>query len=118
LALQGNPATQHCAKLSHNGQAQPGAAILQASIRLGLSKGLKYPVLLCLGHANTGISHRDDQCAFCHVRGNRNLAVLGEFAGVGEQVGHNLLQFSAIAIHIAHAVFINVQREAIIVLQE
>ena len=43
-----------------------------------------------------------------------DLAVFGELAGIGKQVGDNLLQLSSVAVHIAHAVLVDIQRRRLL----
>ena len=56
------------------------------------------------------VSATDTINGLAHPRRDGDLAVFGELAGIGKQVGDNLLRLSSVAVHIAHAVIVDISR--------
>ena len=83
--------------LVRNGHAQAGAAVLMGNIHIFLFKRIENPADKLRCHADTGIVDPDHQVRRVVMEhhlpdGHDDLALLGEFYGVGQKVDDDLLQ--------------------------
>ncbi len=95
LARRGDVAAHHARKLAADGEAQSSAAETLRCRGIGLSEFLEQLGLLLRRHSDAGIEHGElDPLAFIdHLAyPQRHLALLGEFAGIAQQVEQDLPQ--------------------------
>ncbi len=82
---------------------RPGAAVLLGDRGVGLGERLEHALELRLGHADPGVFDRDGQPVagvVAHAPGReRDLAVVAELAGVGQQIHQHLAQLGLVRLH-------------------
>ena len=92
LALHSNCAAHGLDQAFADGKAQPGAAKLAGDALVGLREGLEQDVQLFLRNADAAVTDRHDQMACLILQGNEHLTPLGEFQGIVDEVGEDLVE--------------------------
>src|ERR1700692_3616713 len=102
LALEPHAASHHLCESHTDGKSQAGAAILASHRAVGLRESIEDGVLLFDGDADAGIfdgkmqRSRGRSCRWL-IHRNENLAALGEFDGIADEVDQDLTNAPGIA---------------------
>ena len=103
FALDANVAAHHLAELFRERQAQAGAAIAARGGIIGLRESAKQFSDLLGRHADAGVLHAEDEpirpVARLAAGGEGDDAVVGELAGVAQQVQQALPHLDAVGLH-------------------
>jgi hypothetical protein len=89
LARHGYVAAHHARELAGDGKAEPGSAVAFGGRRISLGEFLKQLCQLVSRHTNAGVSHGEfDPVALVDYlsHSQRDLALLGELAGIAQQI--------------------------------
>src|ERR1700676_4715705 len=90
--------------MSRDGATEAGPAKLFGGRGIGLAEGLEQPAELLLAHADPRIRDRylhRRTIRFATFDPNRELTIMGEFAGIAENVEKALLHLGTIGTHAA-----------------
>ena len=98
-----------------NHQAQPGAAVASRNTGIRLAEGLEQARLIAFRNADTGIADLHFNLHFGVTEGaflhqDIDIAALGKFDGIADQIGDDLLQTQWIANHIVWHVVLDIER--------
>ena len=107
LTVHADRSTHQLAIVLADRQAQPGAAVISGCGNVGLYESLEDAVLLRLRHADAGIMHLKKYQLVVSNQGRspqRNGALVGELAGVAEEVYKDCPELGGVVVEYGQAV--------------